>query len=123
MLPHMPIHFERTPQGWFAQDAKYEMRREGKRVGARFTLLIDGRHEVSFFAWVDQASGAQGPAYNWTIGVSQRTAQTSVGVETYATLFDAFFLAYQRQMSLPPGSLTISFDPDIESKAWDRWGP
>ncbi|RSU61107.1 hypothetical protein DAH56_06555 [Sphingomonas koreensis] len=123
MLPHMPIHFERTPQGWFAQGAKYEMRREGRRVGERFTLFIDGRREVSFFAWVDQTSGLQGPEYNWTIGASQGTAQTSVGVETYATLFGAFFAAYQRQMSLPPGSLTISFDPGIEDKAWERRGP
>ena len=119
----MSICFEQSQNGWFAHGGKYEIRREGLRVGQRFTLFVNDKREASFFASPGQASGGDGPEYTWTLGVSQKTGETAVGFETYASLFSAFFKAYQNTMRLPPGSVNIAFDPDVERNAWDRWGP
>jgi hypothetical protein len=119
----MTINFEKSEDGWLAQSGKYKMRREGLRVGERFTLFVNGQREVSFFAIPGQARGPDGNEYTWTLGASQRTGRTSVGFETYATLFGAFFNAYQGSRKLPSGSVVIAFDPDIQRKAWDQWGP
>ncbi|WCM28671.1 hypothetical protein NDN01_07100 [Sphingomonas sp. QA11] len=119
----MSICFEKSQDAWFAQGGKYEMHREGRRVGQRFTLLVNGQREASFFAWPEQAPGSGGPEYTWTLGVSHKTAETAVGFETYASLFTSFLKAYQNTTGLPLGSVNIAFDPDIERKALDQWGP
>lgn len=119
----MSICFEQSQDGWSACDGKYEMRREGLRVGQRFTLFLNGRREASFFAWLEQAPGPDGPRYSWKLGASRKAGETAVGLETYASLFLAFFNSYPTTMRLPPGSVAIVFDPDAERKAWDQWGP
>lgn len=119
----MSICFKQSQDGWSACDGKYAMRREGLRVGQRFTLFLNGRREASFFAWLEQAPGPDGPRYNWKLGASRKAGETAVGLETYASLFLAFFNSYQTTMRLPPGSVAIVFDPDAERKAWDQWGP
>ncbi|WP_232318188.1 hypothetical protein [Sphingomonas sp. TDK1] len=119
----MSICFEHSQDGWFAGGGKYEMRREALRVGQRFTLFLNGQREASFFAWLEQESGPDGPTYSWKLGTSRKTGETAVGFETYASLFTAFFNAYQTTMRLPRGSVAIAFDPDVERKVWDSWGP
>ncbi|RYF00236.1 MAG: hypothetical protein EOO77_34345 [Oxalobacteraceae bacterium] len=108
---------------WESVDLKYEVRREGLRVGERFTLHVNGRREVSFFAWPEQHVGADGPEYTWIPGATSAAGKTFIGFETYATLFNAFFKTYQETSGLPSGSTSIVFDIDIELAMWDLWGP
>lgn len=68
MPAFMTINFEKSEDGWLAQSGKYEMRREGLRVGQRFTLFMNGQREVSFFAIPSQARGPGGNEYTWTLG-------------------------------------------------------
>ena len=84
---------------------------------------MNGRREVSFFAWPEQHAGADGPEDIWILGATSAVGKTSIGFETYATLFNAFFGTYQETSGLPSGSTSIVFDPDIELAMWDLWGP
>jgi hypothetical protein len=124
MISRAPTAFKKLATGsWESVDRKYEVRREGLRVGERFTLNVNGRREVSFFAWPKQHAGADGPEYTWILGVTSAAGKTSIGFETYATLFNAFFKTYQETNGLPSGLTNIVFDPDIETAMWDLWGP
>ncbi|MDT8758554.1 hypothetical protein MZO42_07580 [Sphingomonas psychrotolerans] len=119
----MVLKFEKAEDGWIAEGGKYQMRYEGQRVGMRFVLSVNGTREASFFASGPQRLGADEPEYLWTIGTSERAAQTGVGRESYATIYHAFFEAYQSLFKLPPGQVSLAFDPQLEKKEWDRWGP
>ena len=124
MISRSSIAFSKSATGaWESVDRKYEVRREGLRVGERFTLHVNGRREVSFFAWPKQHAGADGPEYTWILGATSAAGKTSIGFETYATLFNAFFKTYQETSGLPSGRTNIVFDPDIETAMWDLWGP
>ena len=124
MISRAPTAFSKSATAaWESVDRKYEVRREGLRVGERFTLHVNGRREVSFFAWPEQHAGADGPEYTWILGATSAAGKISVGFETYATLFNAFFKTYQETSGLPSGSTNIVFDPDIETAMWDLWGP
>ncbi|WP_294331076.1 hypothetical protein [uncultured Sphingomonas sp.] len=120
----MAVEFHESQGGWVAEGGKYQMRHEGQRVGQRFALFVSGRREASFYASSSKHSDEHGPVYIWTLGVSAKTAEVVIGVESYATLYRAFFEAYQRSFkSLPHGRVMLAFDRDIEAKEWERWGP
>lgn len=124
MISRAPTVFSKSATGvWESVDRKYELRREGLRVGERFTLHVNGHREVSLFAWSEQHAGADGPEYMWILGATSAVGKISIGFETYATLFNAFFKTYQEASGLPSGSTSIVFDPDIELAMWDLWGP
>ena len=124
MISRSSTAFSKSATGaWESVDRKYEVRREGLRVGERFTLHVNGRREVSFFAWPKQHAGADGPEYTWILGATPAAGKNSIGFETYATLFNAFFKTYQETSGLPSGRTNIVFDPDIETAMWDLWGP
>jgi hypothetical protein len=111
MISRSPTAFNKSATGaWESVDRKYEVRREGLR-------------EVSFFAWPKQHAGADGPKYTWILAATSAAGKTSIGFETYATLFNAFFKTYQETNGLPSGLTNIVFDPDIETAMWDLWGP
>lgn len=91
MRSGQPFLFSELESGaWQAAHGKYEIRREGLRVGERFTLFVNGQREVSLFAWLDQSPGPN-PVYTWTLGATPKTGETTIGVATYAMLYDAFF--------------------------------
>lgn len=119
----MVVKFEKAEDGWVAQCGKYQMRYQGQRVGRRFVLSVNGMQEASFYASGPHRSDADKPEYLYTIGTSERTAQTGLGLESYATLYLAFFEAYHSQFKIPPGRVSLAFDPEIEMREWDRWGP
>lgn len=119
----MTIHFEQANGCWKAQSGKYEVRRQGLRVGERFILSINGMQEASFYASCSKTAGDGGPEYIWTLGASQRTAENPVGLETYASVYRAFFETYQGSFDLPTGPVSLAFDSEIERTEWDRWGP
>ena len=87
-MSRAPTAFSKTATGaWESVDRKYEVRREGLRVGERFTLHVNGRREVSFFAWPEQHAGltdssthgfwAQRPRSVRFLLVSRRTQPSS----------------------------------------------
>lgn len=120
----MAVEFHESGCGWSAEGGKYQIRYEGQRVGQRFTLLVDGRREASFYASSEKRAGEHGQEYIWILGTPARTGDIAIGVETYGSLYRAFFEAYQRSFkSLPQGPVTLTFDPDIEAREWNRWGP
>jgi hypothetical protein len=119
----MAVNFKKSEEGWIAEGGKYQILYEGQRVGMRFVLCVNGTREASFYASGPQRSPVDGPEYIWTIGTSETTAQTGLGFETYATLYQAFFDAYQRSFKLPPGPVLLAFDPELEKTEWTRWGP
>lgn len=119
----MVVNFQKSEEGWIAEGGKYQMRYESQRVGMRFILCVNGTREASFYASGPQRAPVDGPEYIWTIGTSETTAQTGLGFETYATLYHAFFEAYQSSFKLPPGRVLLAFDPELEKKEWIRLGP
>jgi hypothetical protein len=91
MISRAPTAFSKSATGsWEGVDRKYEVQREGLRVGERFTLHANGRREVSFFAWPEKHAGADGPEYTWVLGATSAAGKISIGFETYAILFNAF---------------------------------
>ncbi|MGC5799047.1 hypothetical protein [Sphingomonas sp. NFX23] len=124
MASRAPTAFRKSATGaWETTDGKYEVRREGLRVGERFTLYVNGRREVALFACPERYEGVDGPEYTWILGATSAVGKTVIGFETYETLFNAFFKTYQQTTGLKSGSPSIAFDPDVELAMWDRWGP
>ncbi|MBX8510470.1 hypothetical protein K5D34_12355 [Pseudomonas cichorii] len=111
--------FTRMPSGeWEALDGYYQARFKGARVGQEVYLNVNGKPQVSVFAWSELSHDNAVRGRKWTLGANPGFGEIQVGHHRCHTIL----LSLAKAVS-ETDNVTWVYDPDIRNTVDERWGP